>query len=462
MSCSRIFLSAALAATLCVSATTIQASSHREAPAILGTPQVDATDFYMFRSYEQGRENYVTLVANYNPLQDAYDGPNYFPLDTDAQYRINIDNTGDGSADLAFEFRIHHDLRDIKIPVGAESVSIPLRNVGPVTADPATQANLNVLESYSVKLIRRPGANAFLINADTGEPSFGKPMDNIGEKSFPNYRAYASGFFHTAQIPECGDGRVFVGQRKDSFAINLGEVFDLVNIANPVGQDNVEVDDLADANVTSFVLEVPIDCLTQGGTDTIGAWTSARLPKVRTLRSVQGFDARDAVSANFKQVSRLGMPLVNELVIGLKDKNIFNASKPTGDLRFATYVTNPTLPELLEILFGVEAPNNFPRTDLLATFITGIGGLNEFGFGEMQRLNTTIPPTEKSAQSRMGVLGGDLAGFPNGRRPGDDVVDITLQVAMGVLCHAFPGVYCDPADAPAGLLPFTDGARQRP
>ena len=139
---------------------------------------------------------------------------------------------------------------------------------------------------------------------------------------------------------------------------------------------------------------------------------------------------------------------------------------PTGDVQFATYVTNPTLPELLEILFGgagVQAPNNFPRTDLVAAFVTGVGGLELSLDGvprEMQRLNTSIAPTPKAAQNNLGVLGGDNAGFPNGRRPGDDVVDIELRVAMGVLCHAFPGVFCTPADAPSGNLPFTDGALQ--
>jgi len=151
------------------------------------------------------------------------------------------------------------------------------------------------------------------------------------------------------------------------------------------------------------------------------------------------------------QVSRLSAPLVNELVIGLKDKDLFNSSHPTGDGQFLTYVTNPTLPELLEILFGVTAPNLFPRTDLVAAFLTGLPGLNENGsVGEMLRLNTAIPAVPAASQSRLGALGGDLAGFPNGRRPGDDVVDIELRVAMGALLS--------PTDAPSGQLPYTDGA----
>jgi hypothetical protein len=419
----------------------------------------------MFRSYEAGREGFVTLIANYIPLQDPYGGPNYFPLDPQAAYRIHIDNTGNGQPNQTFEYRAANSLQDIRLPVGGEEVSIPLRNAGQVlSSDPGSQANLNVRESYTVRLVRRGGGpGGSLTRLDDGGDRFTKPMDNVGRKSFPDYAAYASQFVHQAQIPGCGNGRVFVGQRKDPFAVNLGEVFDLINIRNPIGGSNAESDDLADKNVTSLILEVPADCLTGGSTDVIGGWTTAHLRRSRKVKNNPGFDKPEQVSGSFPQVSRLGMPLVNEVVIGLKDKNRFNAGKPHQDARFATYVTNPTLPELIEILFGaagVQAPNNFPRLDLLATFVTGIPGLSEFGFGEMQRLNVTIPPTPRPQQQRLGVIAGDNAGFPNGRRPGDDVVDIELRVAMGLLCHAFPGVFCDPADAPSGTLPFTDGARQ--
>jgi hypothetical protein len=175
--------------------------------------------------------------------------------------------------------------------------------------------------------------------------------------------------------------------------------------------------------------------------------------------------ARGRSPLAYTQVSRLGSPLVNEVVIGLKDKDLFNSAEPAQDAALATYVTNPTLPELLEILFGgagVRAPNNFPRNDLVAAFLTGVSGLNQppnVRPAEMLRLNTSIGAAPAAGQSRLGALGGDLAGFPNGRRPGDDVVDIELRVAMGVLCHAFPGAFgCSPADAPSGTLPFTDGA----
>lgn len=449
----------------------VHASSHREAPGITEMPKVDGTDFYMFRSYESGRDGYVTLIANYLPLQDAYGGPNFFALDPNAVYRIQIDNTGDGVEDITFQFRVSQRLMDIKIPVGGKQVSIPLDNAGQVNnVGGFRSTNLNILESYLLDVVRGPVSNPTSSSlAETTSGGFtrlGKPADNIGQKSIPNYASYAGGFIHEINIPGCsGAGRVFVGQRKDPFAVNLGEIFDLVNIANPIGPRDAEPDALADKNVTTFALELPISCLTSGSNTTIGGWTTAALPRNRVLKTDPTFNAPATETGSYVQVSRLGMPLVNEVVIGLKDKNLFNASQPTGDGQFLDYVTNPTLPELLEILFGaagVRAPNNFPRTDLIAAFLTGIQGVNKFGVpSEMVRLNTSIAVTAPGHQNNLGVLGGDNAGFPNGRRPGDDVVDSELRVAMGVLCHAVPAaVGCTAADAPSGLLPFTDGTFQ--
>lgn len=436
------------------------ASSHREAPGITEMPKVDGTDFYMFHSYEEGRSGYVTLIANYVPLQDAYGGPNYFSLDPDARYRIHIDNTGDGVEDLTFQFACRTTLADIKIPVGSQMVSIPLINAGPISGGPfAPDPTLNQREACTLAVAEGPMKKSsrwqFAEEDGTGARLFEKPVDNIGQKSVPDYEAYARQFIRTVDIPFCGagPGRLFVGQRKESFAVNLGEVFDLVNIENPLGPRDAEPSATEDKNITSFILEVPASCLTNGSNPVIGGWTTALLPA-------------NPKGTQLVQVSRLGMPLVNEVVIGLKDKNAFNAATPVGDAALATYVTNPTLPELLEILFGaagVRAPNNFPRTDLVAAFATGVQGLNFLSDGrphEMLRLNTSIAPTAAGAQNNLGVLGGDNAGFPNGRRPGDDVVDIELRVAMGVLCHAFPGVFCSPADAPSGALPFTDGTLQ--
>jgi hypothetical protein len=449
----------AAAASLLAVAAPLAASSHREAPGITETPKVDGTDFYAFMSYEPGREGYVTLIANYVPLQDAYGGPNYFSLDPNAAYHIHIDNDGDGVEDLTYRFQTLQVNGDVQIPVGGQMVSIPLQVVGPNT--PTT------IELYTVNLLRgnmrAPESAEALRNASALQTVFRKPFDNVGNKTFPDYESYARGHITEVLIPDCDEtGRVFVGQRKESFAVNLGEVFDLVNL-NPVGPRDAAASATEYKNITTFALEVPSQCLTEGNGEVFGAWTTAVLPRNRRLLDEPSFNQTTVNEPlnDFVQVSRLGMPLVNEVVIGLKDKDRFNASHPSEDLaNFATYVTNPTLPELLEILFGVEAPNNFPRADLVAAFVTGVGGLNEFGIGEMQRLNTAITPTPKASQNNLGVLGGDNAGFPNGRRPGDDVVDIELRVAMGVLCHAFPGVFCDPEDAPAGTLPYTDGALQ--
>jgi len=216
--------------------------------------------------------------------------------------------------------------------------------------------------------------------------------------------------------------------------------------------------------VTAIILEAPIACLTQGKGNIIGGWTTASLPANRALVApTQGLDGAQQSSGAMVQVSRLGMPLVNELVIGLKDKNKFNNSQPKDDAQFADYVTNPSFAALLETLFGsagVKAPTNIPRTDLVATFLTGIQGLNQpanVTASEMLRLNTSIPPTPFGSQNRLGVIGGDNAGFPNGRRPGDDVVDIELRVIVGVLCTLNVGG-CMPSDAPAGTVHLTDGA----
>jgi len=447
-----------------------QASSHREAPFITRHPKVDATDFYMFRSYEPGRANFVTLIANYQPLQDAYGGPNYFSMDPDALYEIHVDNNGDANEDITFQFRFKNTLVDQQVNAGGMQTSSPLINL---PASNPTTPTLNVNETYSVTVVRglRRGNNSLrqpVTNVAGGGSTFTKPVDNIGTKSIPDYNGYAAKYLYNVNIPGCATpARLFVGQRKDPFVVNLGETFDLVNVTNPLGSENAERDDLADKNVTTLALEVASSCLTNGTEKVIGAWTSASLRQARLLNPKPGSNTTTASREGgpWSQVSRLGMPLVNEVVIGLKDKDKFNASKPVDDAQFAGYVTNPALPELLEALFGeagVRAPNNFPRNDLVTAFLTGVPGVNKPANvvgSEMQRLNTVdIAPVPAADQNRLGVVGGDAAGFPNGRRPGDDVVDIELRVAMGLLCTINLG--CAPGDAPSGALPFTDGALQ--
>ncbi len=431
-------LAAAVAAMTALLGTTtiVTASSHREAPGITKTPKLDNTDLYMFRSYETGQSGSVTLIANFQPFEDPFGGPNYFLMDDKAVYDIHVDNNGDGAADITFEFRFVNQVKNLTIPVNGVAVAVPLSNIGPFTYNDTSK--LNVIQNYSVT-VKTANTSSQAVNPFGRSNFYPKPFDNIGSKSIANYGSYADQHIGLLSYNGCaGAGRTFVGQRKEGFNIAVGEIFDLVNL-NPVGGPNVERNDLYDKNITSIAIEVPISCLTNGSEPVIGAWAGAH-----TMNS----DGTTGAG-----VSRLGMPLVNEVVIGLPDKDKFNQSRPSDDAQFAQYVTNPTLPELLEILFGVTAPNKFPRTDLVAVFLTGIEGLNKPANvvpSEMMRLNTSIAPKAASAQSNLGVLGGDTSGFPNGRRPGDDVVDITLRVAMGVLLTD--------AEAPSRNLPYTDGA----
>jgi hypothetical protein len=454
----------AVGALIGLSAVPAMASSHREAPFLTKAPKVDATDFYMFRSYEANRAGFTTLIANYIPLQDAYGGPNYFKMDENALYEIHLDNNGDAKEDITFQFRFKNENKDTKLAVGGKQVSIPLViNGGAISSPNAPGANTR--ETYEVTVVRgdrRTGARQAVTNAANGSTTFDKPLDNIGNKSIPNYDGYAAAHIYNVNIPGCGTpGRIFVGQRKDPFVVNLGETFDLINIKAPAtafdpNAERAARDDLANKNVTALSVEVPTSCITAGSETVVGGWTTASLRQGRLMDPAGGSKEGGA----WTQVSRLGMPLVNEVVIGLKDKDKFNSSKPSGDAQFADYVTNPTLPALVEILYGsagAKAPTNFPRNDLVTAFLTGVPSLNRPAnvvASEMLRLNTNIPVT--ASQNRLGVIGGDNAGFPNGRRPGDDVVDIALRVVMGRLCTLNLG--CAPADAPAGALDFTDGA----
>ena len=461
--------SAALLSTISIPAF---ASSHREAPFITQMPKVDGTDFYMFRSYEANKSEYVTLIANYVPLQDAYGGPNYFMMDPAAVYEIKIDNNGDSIEDITYQFRFTNTNKDANF----NGVSIPLVVSGAGISG-VNDANANVRETYTIDMIRGASKNKERQNpitiAGSSVAIFDKPLDNIGNRTIPDYATYASKHIYPISIPGCPiPGKVFVGQRKESFVVNLGKVFDLINL-NPLGPETGEKNDLEDKNVTSIAMEVPISCLTAGNEKVIGGWTTAKIPQTRIVNDDSNRRESHINGKLFTQVSRLGMPLVNELVIGLKDKDRFNKSDPKNDVRdFGAYVVNPTLPILIEKLYSVPAPT-FPRTDLVTVFATGIKGLNQPANvkpGEMTRLNTAIPPTSLATQDPLGVLNlKDFAGFPNGRRPVDDVVDITLRVAEGVLCTS--GVKAATAkkgvDTGCGMnvapdssgLPFTDGAR---
>ena len=465
------------AATAALIPSSAFASSHREAPFISGQTQVDATDLYMFRSYEAGRQDFVTILANYQPFQDPQGGPNFHMFSPNALYEIHIDNNGDAVEDLTFQFRFKNTSKAGALTVGGKSVKIPLINSGPITGvNPAT---LNVRETFTIDVVRgtrRGGTRTSVTNAAGGAAEFDKPVDNIGDKVFGSatgYATYANQHIYNVAIPGCAvPGRVFVGQRKEPFYIAVGKAFDLFNL-NPLGAETGgNNNDLEAKNVSTLAMEVPIACLTAGAEPVIGAYTTASLRQGRLLDGSPATGLNKVVRSGgaWTQVSRLGMPLVNELIIGIDDKDKFNASKPKDDpTNFADYVTNPVLPALIESLFpAAKAPTNFPRTDLLAAFLTGISGVNQPAkvvASEMLRLNTSIAPAAASAQNALGVAAGDLAGFPNGRRPADDVVDLSLRVAMGALCVLTGStdtlkVGCKPADALAGALPLTDGVRK--
>jgi hypothetical protein len=301
-------------------------------------------------------------------------------------------------------------------------------------------------------------------------------------KTIPDYAGYAAKHVYNVTIPGCSmPGRVFVGQRKDPFRVNLGTIFDLVNAPVGVITDpsliNAGHDDLDDKNVTTLALEVHQSCLTAGNETVIGGWTTASLRQGSLLNPVpKKGHATTAVSGGaWTQVSRLGMPLVNEVVIGLPDKDKFNGSKPKDDAaNFLDYVTNPTLPRLLEIALGTPtgaiAPSNAGRNDLVTVFLTGIKGVNQpvnVVGSEMLRLNTAIAPVPYAQQNRLGIVGNilaggnDNAGFPNGRRPKDDVVDVSLVAVAGGLCMANGdndalkfGAACKPSAVPLGATSF--------
>ena len=379
---------------------------------------------------------------------------------------------------------------------------MPLKNIGPVSAQDDPDLNFN--ESYTLKVVRgnrRSGQSSPVTRASDGAMEFGKPYDFVGTKTFGSvagYEQYAKSFIHEINVPGCAQtGKVFVGQRDESFVVNLGQIFDLVNFV-PVDADvppdqgglpggvgikqDPKNDIISDANITTLALELPAACLTGSGNGVIGGWTTASLRQARLLNPTATFAKPDVNGGALTQVSRLSQPLVNELFIGLPDKDLFSASEPKNDGQFAKYVTNPTLPALLDVLFNGPvnsilmkdppianiAPSNLPRMDLVTAFLTGFPNVNQLKTvtpSEMLRLNTGIAAVPAAQQSTFGVAGNDLAGFPNGRRPGDDVIDIALRVAMGRLCHPVPvnGTLtdlklCKPEDAPLGLVAFTDGA----
>eukprot|EP01090_Pellita_catalonica_P004596 TRINITY_DN1440_c0_g1_i1.p1 TRINITY_DN1440_c0_g1~~TRINITY_DN1440_c0_g1_i1.p1 ORF type:complete len:574 (-),score=106.46 TRINITY_DN1440_c0_g1_i1:118-1641(-) len=432
---------------------------------------------------------------NAYPLQNTFGGPNYFSLSTDHFYVLNIDTDGDAVADHEFRFFFEHvfggaertffTIDDdvcatdssvieetgpggITVEVGTgdqkKNQPIPLKFAGPLSF--GSEGALNWFEYYHI--MDESGANlTHPADSNLNPSTFRKPMDYAGENTFGDadaYEEYASNFFYPLELNTCSENaRVFVGQRRESFPVNIGKIFDLVNL-NPFTINNCEKNDaLKDFAVTSFVIEIPLSCIS--GEGTIGVWG--------TVHDLVHEGGAHTVG---RQISRLGNPLIGELVIGIPEKGLFNSIPPTQDQTYpdiVSYVTHPSLPAIISLILTGDPhtvePSNLPRLDLVITFLTGIPGINELNTlsagSEMLRLNTGIAPVAAGEQNPLGVIAGDLAGFPNGRRPGDDIVDVALRVMMGVLCvSGLNDTFgCGPQHVPLAMpgqpgLELTDGA----
>ena len=385
-----------------------QASSHREAPLTSQDPTADNTDLYAFVSPDEPDK--VTLIANFIPFQKPDGGPNFYNFDPNVIYEIHIDNNGDAVEDITYQWRFTTEVRN---------PATFLYNTGVVNS--LDSPNLNVRQFYRLTRIDGPRRTGTVTELAGRLPV---PPPNIGPRSRPNYGALGGGIQQLAN-----NTRVFAGQRDEGFYVDLA-IFDLLGL----GTGQIE-DSTAGFNVSTLAIQVPKSALSRSGTTPasasdpnaiIGVWSTSSRFATRTLTP-----GGQTHSGPLVQVSRLGNPLVNEAVIDLARKDAFNGLEPTGDAAALDRVTDPEVPKLLKLIFNVDSPPA-PRSDLVTIFLTGIPGLNQpanVRASEQLRLNMAIPPS--SSPHPMGVLAGDLAGFPNGRRVGDDVLDIVLQAAAG-------------------------------
>jgi hypothetical protein len=359
------------------------ASSHREAPLISEDPSADNTDLYAFRSPD--RPDSVTIVSNWIPGEDPAAGPNYYTFSPSARYNIYIDRNGDARPDITYRFRFQ-------------------RTAGPLFLG-------NTVQKYSAtKTVG--GKTRLLTWANT-------PPNNIGPRATPDYRQLAA-----KAVVDAKGTRVFAGQRDDAFFGDVGAIFDLLAFRKGTGANGGGKDFFAGYAVHSIALQIPIAEL-KAKNSTIGVWSSTDRRNVTVAGKVR---------RGWTQVSRLGNPLVNEVVVPTPFKDLWNRSAPLQDKQFAGPVVKPVLAKLMNDLYKVNAPED-DRDDLVAVFGTGVKGLNYTGptVADMLRLNYSIPVTPAGKQSRLGVIAGDNGGFPNGRRLDDDVIDIAERVMAGFL-----------------------------
>ena len=403
-----------------------QASSHREAPLISEDPTADNTDLYAFRSPD--KPDTVTIIANYIPLEEPAGGPNFSNFDDNVLYEIHIDNDGDAREDITYQFRFETRIRN---------KNTFLYNPGPITS--LDDATFNYRQFYSVTRVKDGRSRKLGDNIPV-------PPANIGPRSTPNYEALAA-----AAVKELDGGiMVFAGPRDDPFFVDLGSIFDLGGLRpfNPAHLLPLDaepgVDGVGGYNTHTIAIQVPIDQLTSDGQGpdatahpVIGIYASASRQKMRVLRD----DGTVRDSGPWVQVSRLGNPLINEVIIPLGKKDFWNASDPADDRRFIDFYRKPELAGLINLLYPpLPDVDTSGREDLVAVLLTGVKlpDGSPFTFtgdrpADLLRLNVAIAPTAAVGEGDpLGVLAGDLAGFPNGRRLEDDVTDIELRaVAQG-------------------------------
>ena len=389
-----------------------RASSHREAPLTAADPQIDNTDVYAFVSPD--RPDSVTLVSSWIPFEEPAGGPNFYLWAEHTNYDINISNDGGTNADITYRWKFTTHFRN---------PDTFLYNTGPVTS--LNDPDLNIFQTYDLWKIANGHKNRLLHNAKVA-PS------NVGAASMPNYNG---DLFDgaTTKFGASNPSYSWVGQSDDPFFLDL-RVFDLL-----YGADLSEAGDdtLSGFNVNTFALQVPTKDVTQGGESTIGIWSTASRPSMR----IENGDGSQSFKGKNVQVSRLGNPLVNEVVVPVGLKDYFNSSKPKADGAALPLVQDPELPHLLNAVYGTDIPDSddstagIQRADLIQVFLTGVPTLNQPAHvkaSEMLRLNTAIAPCSTDC-STLGVIGGDVAGFPNGRRLSDDIIDVSLRVVLGVL-----------------------------
>jgi hypothetical protein len=409
----------------------VGASSHREAPMIINDPEADNTDVYAFVSPD--KPDTVTFVANFNPFENPGNGPNFYRFGDDIMYELHIDNVGDAQSHITYQFRFTTQIAN---------PNTSHYNTGPIES--IDSPNLTFKQTYTVTRLDDGKATVLGQNLLS-------PPDRVGPKSTPNYEALSNAGIH----PLSDGSQVFAGQADDSFFLDFS-IFDLLTVRKLPGNMGGGIDTLKGFNVHTIALQVPMTRLTANGakpaapTDAnaiIGVWSTTSRQTSRVLRAGQA--PQD--SGDWVQVSRLGQPLVNEVVVPMGAKDLFNSSKPADDAQFLGGVTDPELPKLLNKLYNIQVPPT-PRDDLVAIFLTGIKGATmppNVKPSEELRLNMGVPPTANP--NNLGVIGGDLAGFPNGRRLADDVFDISLKAMAGAAYPLFhPDFKADPLAAQLG------------